>query len=122
MPKLDNQTIVRYAYLRAQKVDGKYVRPKNIAPMGVVLAKKIDGKVHFGWSKCAKRDEYTREKALSIALARLEKNRYENIATSLLPTFERLVVTAERRFDTQIKSEVFKTIQTHQNSNSPVSV
>ncbi len=47
-------------------------RGKNNQPVGVMVAEKIDGKIHIGWSITHKRDTYNKQKGELIAANRLK--------------------------------------------------
>jgi hypothetical protein len=51
----------------------KYIRDKNHKPIGIVIAEKIGGEIHWGWSLCnfKKGDRFNREHGIKIAEGRI---------------------------------------------------
>ena len=57
--------------------------------VGVFVAEKIDGKISIGFSLCAKEDTFNEEKAMQIALGRMNQtNKILNVPYSIYPEYE----------------------------------
>lgn len=54
----------------------QYIRDKNKAPFGVVVAQQRDGVVYYGYSLRNKKDKWDREIGVKIALARANAPSY----------------------------------------------
>ena len=79
-----------------------YVRDRKNNPIGVVVAVKLDNKIHCGWSltKRTSGDKFNRETGLSIALGRaVVTNGFDQtVPQTVKKTFTDIVVRAGRYF------------------------
>ena len=48
----------------------QFVRNKKRQPVGVVVARKIDGYVRLGWSRCSRQDRFNKNLGLELARGR----------------------------------------------------
>ncbi len=74
--------------------------PKNGEIIGCVVAKKIEGSLHFGvgWSKVCKRDKFDKALGLKIAQGRAEKGSIVNVPDCLSLDLEIMTSRAMRYF------------------------
>jgi hypothetical protein len=63
-----DETIIQHVY---PVVKGKVVKDKKA---GTFVAKKVDGKIHLGWSRCVSEDKFCKAVGLKIAKGRLNTN------------------------------------------------
>jgi hypothetical protein len=54
----------------------QYIRDKNNAPLGVVVAQKRDNVIYYGYSLRNKKDKWNREVGIKIAIARANADSY----------------------------------------------
>jgi hypothetical protein len=75
----------------------QYKRDKNRNPVGVVVARMVDGQVRYGFSLCRKGDRFNKARALEIALGRVDAE-VTICPNSLEQTFDIVVDRAKRYF------------------------
>lgn len=56
-----------------------YLRDKHKQPHGIILANKVDDKIHVGWSVCNKKDKWNRAVGVMIAESRSGATKYYNM-------------------------------------------
>jgi hypothetical protein len=81
-----------------EKVIYEYVRNKENAPVGLVLATVVNGKVAVGWSKACKRDKFDRELGIKIATGRAAFGSDIPLPTGYEDRLRRLIVRAKKYF------------------------
>ena len=79
-----------------------YVRDRKNNPIGVVVAVKLDTKIHCGWSLVKRKsgDKFDRETGLSIALGRavVTTGYAQNVPQTIKKNFDSILVRASRYF------------------------
>lgn len=76
-------------------------RDKKNQCNGLLMAKKLNGVVYLGWSKCNRMDEFNFERAKEIASGRIEVQNF-NIPQSLQNKYNEFVDRCKRYFKNDI--------------------